>query len=59
MTEARIMIYNSGGQKLESAATCVSAGQLETKGGHRKREAMIIPNLQYYLILRPKNKPFS
>jgi hypothetical protein len=51
-------INNSGGQKLENAASCVSAGQPETKGGHRKRE-MIKPILQYYLILSPKNKPVS
>ena len=56
--EARIMIYNSGGQKLENAASCVSAGQPETKGGHRKKE-MIKPILQYYLILSPKKKPVS
>ena len=27
-----------------------------TKGDHRKRQAMIKPNLQYYLIFSPKNQ---
>ena len=27
-----------------------------TRGGHRKREAMIKPTLKYYLIFSPKNK---